>query len=57
MSSDLVPGHFQYEAAEVARCVAEGRAQSPVMPWSATVEVMEMMDRVRSRLGVVYPGE
>jgi len=27
------------------------------MPWSATIEVMEMMDRVRSRLGVVYPGE
>ena len=52
-----MPGHFQYEAAEVARCVAEGRAQSPVMPWSATVEVMEMMDRVRSRLDVVYPGE
>lgn len=52
-----VPGHFQYEAAEVARCVAEGRTQSSVMPWSATIEVMEMMDWVRSRLGVVYPGE
>ena len=52
-----VPGHFQYEAAEVARCVAEGRMQSSVMPWSATIEVMEMMDQVRSRLGVVYPGE
>ena len=25
-----VPGHFQYEAAEVARCVAEGRTQSSV---------------------------
>lgn len=52
-----VPGHFHYEAAEVARCVAEGRAQSSVMPWSATIEVMEIMDWVRSRLGVIYPGE
>lgn len=52
-----VPGGFQFEAAEVARCVAAGRQQSATMPWSATIEVMEMMDRVRADLGVVFPDE
>jgi predicted dehydrogenase len=50
-------GGFQHEAAEVARCVAEGRQQSDVMPWRATLEVMETLDEVRRQLGVVYPGE
>ncbi|WP_152192734.1 Gfo/Idh/MocA family protein [Georgenia satyanarayanai] len=50
-------GGFQYEAAEVARCVADGRAQSGTMSWDDTVAVMETMDEVRRQLGVVYPGE
>lgn len=51
------PGGFQYEAAEVARQVAAGQTQSPVMPWKDTIEVLEMMDDARWRLGVVFPGE
>ncbi|GAA4419778.1 Gfo/Idh/MocA family oxidoreductase [Georgenia halophila] len=50
-------GGFQHQAAEVARCVTAGQQESPVMPWSATIEVMEIMDEVRRQLGVVYPGE
>ncbi|WP_418275026.1 Gfo/Idh/MocA family protein [Isoptericola jiangsuensis] len=46
-----------YEAAEVARCLAAGRTQSPRMPWSSTLEVMGILDEVRGQLGVVYPGE
>lgn len=52
-----LPGGFQLQAAEVARCLAEGRTESCVMPWSATIEVMDVLDAVRSRIGVVYPGE
>lgn len=50
-------GGFEYQAAEVARCVSAGLLESAVMPWSATLEVMATMDEVRRRLGVVYPGE
>ncbi|WP_052436286.1 Gfo/Idh/MocA family protein [Georgenia sp. SUBG003] len=50
-------GGFQHQAAEVARCVAAGLQESTVLPWRATVEVMETMDEVRRQLGVVYPGE
>ena len=53
----VVDGGFEFEAAEVARCVSEGRLESATMPWRATLDVMETMDEVRRQLGVVYPGE
>ncbi|MGP7960082.1 Gfo/Idh/MocA family protein [Sanguibacter sp. A247] len=46
-----------YEAAEVARCVAEGRTESPRMTWQDTLDVMATLDEVRRQVGVVYPGE
>ncbi|ROR73219.1 Gfo/Idh/MocA family protein [Bogoriella caseilytica] len=52
-----ITGGFQYQAAEVARCVSAGRQQSETLPWTATIEVMEIMDEVRRQLGVVLPGE
>ncbi|MDR2974563.1 MAG: Gfo/Idh/MocA family oxidoreductase [Propionibacteriaceae bacterium] len=52
-----VPGGFQYEAAEVARCLAAGLTESESMSWQSTVEVLRMTDEVRRQLGVVYPGE
>ncbi|WP_253182026.1 Gfo/Idh/MocA family protein [Cellulosimicrobium cellulans] len=47
----------QYQAAEVARCVAAGATQSPRMSWDGTLEVMRTMDEVRRQIGVAYPGE
>ncbi|MBB2958113.1 Gfo/Idh/MocA family protein [Pseudoclavibacter helvolus] len=52
-----VPGGFQFEAAEFARLLASGSTQSPVMPWQASVEIMEILDQARAAIGVVYPGE
>jgi len=46
-----------YEAAEVARCLAAGQAESPRMPWEHTLEVMGILDDARAQLGVTYPGE
>lgn len=48
---------LRYEAAELARCVADGTPESPLLPWSETRRVMALMDEVRSQLGVVLPGE
>jgi predicted dehydrogenase len=48
---------LQFEAAEVARCVAEGRHESPRMTWQDTLDVMATMDEVRRQVGVRYPGE
>jgi predicted dehydrogenase len=52
-----VPGGFQFEAAEFARLLANGATQSPVMPWQASIEIMEVLDQARAAIGVVYPGE
>jgi predicted dehydrogenase len=53
-----VQGHrLDFEAAEVARCVSAGLSESPLLPWSETIAVMETMDEVRRQVGVRYPGE
>jgi predicted dehydrogenase len=52
-----VDGGFQYEIAEVARCVAAGATQSERMTWQDTLDVMRTMDEIRRQAGVVYPGE
>lgn len=51
------PRGLQYEAAEVARRVAEGETESPLLTWQATLDVMATLDEVRRQVGVVYPGE
>ncbi len=52
-----VDGGFQYQAAEVARRIAAGETQSPVITLDNTLEVMRTMDEIRRQVGVVYPGE
>ncbi len=42
-----VPGHgLRFEADEVARCLAEGLLESPLLPLDETVSIMETMDAV-----------
>ena len=51
-------GHgLREEAVEFARMVRTGEIESPLMPHSRTVEIMEIMDSVRREHGVIYPGE
>jgi predicted dehydrogenase len=45
------------EAAHVARCLAEGRTESPWVPPATTLSLLRQMDRIRARIGVRYPGE
>jgi predicted dehydrogenase len=48
---------MEYEAREVQRCLRAGLPESPVMPLDESVQIMGTLDRVRSLLGVRYPGE
>ena len=48
---------YEYEFAEAARCIAEGKLEADSMPHAHTIEVMEMMDNLRKAWGVVYPQE
>jgi predicted dehydrogenase len=43
-----------YEAEEVMRCLRAGLLESPLIPHSATLDVMKTLDRARAQLGVSY---
>ncbi|WP_320069204.1 Gfo/Idh/MocA family oxidoreductase [Micromonospora sp. RTGN7] len=52
--ADLTGGGYQYEAAEVQRCLTEGLTESPLVPHATTLEVMALLDAVRGEIGVRY---
>ena len=47
----------QYQAMHVEECVREGLIESPVMSLRESVEIMQVMDAVRTQIGVTYPSE
>ena len=48
---------YNYEAAEVGRCLRANLKQSDVMPLVETLALMELMDSIRARWGLSYPME
>ena len=48
---------FNYEAAEVMRCLEAGKMESDVMPLDETLSVLKTMDGIRAEWGLRYPGE
>lgn len=48
---------FEYEIREVMACLDQGLLECPAMPHDRTVDVMEVMDKLRRQWGLHYPGE
>ena len=48
---------YQYEAAEVMRCLRAGRLESEVMPLDETMGIVRTMDQIRAQWGLRYPME
>jgi predicted dehydrogenase len=48
---------LHFEAAEVARCVADGRLESPLRPLADSVATLAVMDEIRRQTGIVFAGE
>ncbi len=46
---------FQYEVQEVIRCLYNGKTESDILPHVASMDVVKIMDEVRSQLNIVYP--
>lgn len=46
---------MSHEAEEVMRCLRAGELESPLVPHQSTVDVMTILDRVRTQIGVSYP--
>lgn len=53
---DAVNG-YEYEVAEVQRCLADGLKESPLVPHSDTVSVMRLMDECRAQWNMKFPQE
>lgn len=45
---------LQFQLAHVARCIAEGRGESPIMPLDETVAILGTLDAIRARIGLRY---
>jgi predicted dehydrogenase len=51
-------GHgLREQAVEFARVVKNGAKESPILTWDDTIAIMEIMDTVRSQIGLKYPFE
>lgn len=48
---------YNYEAAEVGRCLRAGLKQSEVMPLDESLALMRLLDSIRSQWGLTYPME
>jgi len=57
VEASITGNGFNYEAAEVMRCLDEGMTESNVMPLDETLSVMRTMDGIRAAWGLRYPSE
>lgn len=48
---------YNYEAAEVARCLRAGETESAVTPLDETLAIMATLDEIRAQWGLKYPME
>ena len=46
---------FQYEIEDVIKCLRSNKIESSIIPHNASLDVVKIMDDVRSQLGIVYP--
>lgn len=50
-------GGLHFSATEAARIISAGGIESAIHPPSAAIATLEVMDRIRADIGIVYPGE
>ena len=48
---------LRHQAAEVGRCLRASMTESPLLPLSETLAIMETLDVVRRQIGLTYPSE
>jgi predicted dehydrogenase len=46
-----------FEAAEVARCIAAGRLESPIRPLADSITTLAALDEIRRQCAITFPGE
>lgn len=48
-------GGFSYQTEEVMRCIGQGLMESPELTLDFSLSLMETMDTIRQKIGLVYP--
>lgn len=46
---------FEEEIIETCNCIRDGKQQSEVIPMSESIRMLELMDKIREQIGLVYP--
>lgn len=54
---DLDGRGFEYEIQEVVDCLNQGKLESDIMPLDETLSIMQTMDAVREKIGLVYDND
>jgi predicted dehydrogenase len=47
---------YHWEAEHVMNCLDKGLTESPVVPLSFSLDLMQTLDRIRKEAGIVFPG-
>ncbi len=47
---------YRYEALAVMDCLEKGELEHPLMPHAFSLELIELLDRIREDAGITYPG-
>lgn len=55
MEFPLSGNGYQFEAAEVMRCLRAGQLESDLMPLDETLSIMRTLDAIRAQWGLKYP--
>lgn len=53
----IIGNALNYEAEEVMRCLKEGLKESPLMPLDESIQIMEIMDKIRKPWGLKYSND
>ena len=56
-SRDGHEGGLHFSAVEAATVISSGGTESAIHPPSAVLATLDVMDRIRAEIGIVYPGE
>ncbi|MCC9196577.1 Gfo/Idh/MocA family oxidoreductase [Arthrobacter sp. zg-Y820] len=54
---DHVGAGYAYQLREVTRCIQQGLTESPTMPLADTLRTLELLDGVRTQLGLRYAND
>jgi len=56
MTEPVAGSGYQFEAAHVMGCLDAGKKESELMPLNFSLELMELLDRIRKDAGIVFSG-